>query len=255
MSASLRIALIGSLVLIAGACGGSGDSSQYRSLETRRQTAAVDSRRETTHAWSGINRLSVVAQAGVVGEFLDVSMARWNSNDGQPWSGAESFAAMQYRDATFRVQRVIFDTERLPVEPGEQLVIRLNGSGQREGEVAYEGEVADPAQDADDVLSGEIDGPADSGTRSFLLLGVWDAFPHENGTTERVVQVFSGFQGNWTIERGSDGREIGRSRDPRRDALLDDIATRVLEERRIGRDPRRDEGTVEHPFEPATVSP
>lgn len=221
--------LIAAAVIVAAVSMSSCSSADPDPL---RVTAATESPEERSApgrgdmisdlASIGINALVSFSHAGIVGEVTSVGASRWNSTDGKEWEGnldpmGRVISAIPFRNITVRVDRVLFDSDRLRVKPSDELVIRAH--------LGYPGS-----------------GTFEHGSTVLVLLAR-SGMPFEDGHADEAIEVFGAFDGSWRRQ----GDEA-RSTHPGRNAPFDALVSRILEERHVGRNPDRDPGTETNPL-------
>lgn len=184
----------------------------------------------------GINKLVTFTDAAFVAEVLEVGAPRWNSKDGCPWPGRFDPASpgsevepQQFREVKVKATRVVFDSGELAVKPGDVVTLRFLGDGTAAAEPAA------PSPSAYDLY-----GPVRAGETIHVLAYVWDM-----RMEDRVEYVPSPFdwQGYWRVQDGMAVNIV-----PARTVPLEPLIARILEERRVGEDPRRDPNTEYNPL-------
>lgn len=140
--------------------------------------------------WSDFVHNSVGA---VVGTVESVTAPRWNQASGEPWDdlveshpGNPYAGAIQYRDATVRVEEVLFQDPGEDFAGGEVLTLRLLGDGTPTGPEYEEG-----------FYQNQRDGDAIVGSRVAWVL--WRVEFHWKERVEYPLGVAS-FLGNWRID-------------------------------------------------------
>lgn len=228
------VALCAGVTVVLGACA-------RGSVETIAGEAANPSPR-VVGSWASIptNRLANWSDDAVVGVVTAITEARWNQASGEPWEEADDEpVAWLYRDATVRVEELLWASEKLPVAKGEDVVVRLYGDGTASG---YEMEGV-----AGIRYANERSGPVELGATVLFVL-MREAFNMREGPVNAVVLV-NGFQGNWTLRGGK-----AVSADPERTVPADALIRRLKAERARGIDPNDRRG-VRDPLEESQPPP
>ena len=223
-----------SLLLVA-ACADEGSSAQRSTADAEVQPLATET--HSAYAKSGINAIVSITDAAVRGTIVDVGAARWNSNDGAPWTPepGDLSSPLLYRDVTLEVDQIAFSTGDIAVEPGDRITFRSLGDGTPTGDLVF------TFKDGTTLHQNDIDGRIAPGAEVFMLLSRSE-LPLQGNRLEAVNQIVASYQGNWTVEG-----DRAVSVDPKRTMRLDKLLRTLDKERQAGRQPSRDEGTFDDP--------
>lgn len=214
----LSTAVVMVIAMLAGACGGAGAKpSASVSISPAAASAppkfgtngepddpSTLDRPEDSHShldWAPApNFASFVAHshAAVVGRVTNIGPAQWNTSDGKPTADERGW---KFRDAILEVEQVVYDSQQLRVQTGQQLTIRLFGDGTDTG-TAVEG--AEPVKHAN-----AISGPVAVGDRVLWVLeALRFAFLGPDMSTparlEDVVKLMTHFYGAWLVDLVAD---------------------------------------------------
>ena len=219
------VAAVCTAAVLAGACSTpTRTQADERASEPQLQQPEMDG----SYLTMGWNRLINVAQAGVVASIKEVGSVQWNSTDGREWVNPDpNQPARKYRDVKVRVEQVVFASSALPLAEGQDVTIRS----------LYAADDSDHIEEVEPgvrIPANKIDGELVAGSDAVLLLGVSPDFPTQTGK-ETVIQIVSGWQGNWTV-RGDRAENVA----PRRSMALQALISRFRDERAAGRQPTRD---------------
>lgn len=236
-------AMVLGLLLLVQACGGASDLVEERVGE--QQASQTEQPEETPlpvhqktvaeYDSSGVNELVNRSNAAFVGRVTEVGSPRWNSDDGRSWSGEYGenedgefidVEPVVLRDVEIEVKRVIFDSPELEVQPDETITMQFFGDGDPDGVPPWYEE--------------DLYGPIEAG-RKTLIIAYEREMQTESGT-ERIV-TSNYWQGYWRVR---DDTAVNLK--PARTVPLEPLISRLEEERRVGRDPSRDEGTTFNPL-------
>lgn len=214
------VALIAFLALFVNAGESTVESaSPNASNPTSPQTAA-------DFAVLGINNLVNSSDVGVIGEVTTISAPKWNSVDGKTWEqsvddGGPVGTPTEYRDATIKVTKVLFDQPGGTAAVGTEMKIRLYGTG-----IAGKGQKISETEPA--LTTDVRDGSFSVGATHLLLLKK-NSFFIKGGTNEQVLQLTNGFQANWVLKG-----QFATSAEATRNAPVEALIKRIMEERKKG---------------------
>lgn len=179
-----------------------------------------------------INQLVNVSHAAIRGTVLSVTEPRWNSKDGQPWTGDQGptqprITPNRYRDAEVSVSSVLYSSERLQVKEGDVITVRLYGDGTSTG-TRYEG------GGYPGMRGNSVSGPIEPSSEILWILSQ-ERFVSEDAP--EVIRIVNHFQGNWTIRH-----DKAESAEPRRTVEADALIERLKGERARGFEPPSRDG-------------
>lgn len=126
------------------------------------------------------------SDAAVTGRVTAISEPRWNV----PAGGQPDQLAIRFRDASFAVDEVIYDSQKVRVAPGTVLTVRLKGDGSEGGPDLHG---AEPVKKLN-----QLAGPVSVGDRMLWVLAT-DDFPFRDGTSEPVVKLSADYFSSWKI--------------------------------------------------------
>lgn len=234
--------VLGLLLLVQGCAGASdqieervGEGQPSQTKQPEETPLPVFQRKVAEYAWSGINELVNRSEAAFVGRVTEVGSPRWNSDDGRSWSGEYGededgefidVEPVVLRDVEIEIERVIFDSPELEVQPDETITMQFFGDGDPDGVPPwYEEDLYGPVEAGDEtlVVANEREMQTESGTERIVTSNYW--------------------QGYWRVR---DDTAVNLK--PARTVPLEPLISRLEEERRVGRDPSRDEGTTFNPL-------
>lgn len=182
----------------------------------RNDAAVVD------YAAYSINYLATQAESAVIGTVTGLSSVKWNGpppTGSAPSAESEAPPPLPYREATVRVDRVVFGSGRAVEIIGSSNVLRLSGDGTDTGarlglapEVRYN-------RSGGDVSVGD----------SVLLLLAPKPFPQQDGSTITALTPVNGYQSVWTI-KGARAVSV----DPLRTVPLSELLAKLAVERARG---------------------
>lgn len=238
-----RIVHAHALALILAVAGCSTESATSDLTATRAEVSAPA--QHAAFAKIGINRFATESDAAIVGDVLSVSEPRWNSMTGEPWRRdpealGRTATPLQYRDSTVSVERVLYESDELPVQRGSNVTVRLYGSGDTTGtEVDGLGYSA---------TFDQISGPLLVGSRVLLVLKR-EVFGMQGPSEEwpMVNRLMNHFQGNWRIE----GQRAVNADPKRTVADVEELIRALIEERERGPRPydaERERATRDNPL-------
>ena len=214
--------------LIVGACGGlAGPARTPDAAPTTRPAQEMAS----SIYIRGLNDMVSMSDAAVEAKIVSISEPMWNQGEGEPLpddmvdeaGGHVDRPKFQYRNITLSTESAVFDSGRIDVSPGSELVV-----------------VQISEEHAMQLLS--------PGDRILGLVTTVD-LPYQDGSKQERLQFMGGLTGVWRIDV-KDGTTLGTSAYPNRSAPFDLIKQRIAEERAAGRDRNRDLATdpVNDPF-------
>ena len=209
------------VVLIGAACG-SGDSAVgVRAAGPATPTTAPAE--QDAISWIAAPSFAAFVRHGdaaIVGVVEAVADARDNAVGGAEarqhrWR-PEQVPDQRYRDASIRITRVVFSTEKLRPAPGETITVRLLGDGTATGRMY--------ATPVGVVPSNQISGTVVAGSTVIMLVRRGE-FAFRDGSVEDVTRVFNGFFGVWTVEGGQAVSDV-----PNRSLPADELERLLAEE-------------------------
>lgn len=184
-----------------------------------------------------VNALTNGAHAAVIARVESISPPRWNTTTGEApredpeWTPPAQ--PLRYRIATLAVQRVMWSSDELPIEPAEELEVHLLGDGSETGcEVG-----GAPIPIRENEISGRVEERAQVlvllARRDFRLIDM----EKDIAVPTTITRPAGNYLGIWTI---SGSRAV--SFDPERSAPLDPLIERMKTERARGARPEDDRG-------------
>lgn len=142
-----------------------------------------------TYAYESINYYVHESDAAIIGRVASVTEPRSN----RPTAAPAGSPLRRYRDTNIRVERVLWSTPSLSVEPGQEVTVRLLDGGSHSG----------CSVGGSQLRMDEISGPVELETDVLFMLMRSTFYGQDDNTSgEPVVILTSGFLTNWTLRDG-----------------------------------------------------